>query len=97
MLQQLAKLLLESALDGKIAEHLGYDKHDPAGRSTGRSRIGARSRPCCRMRALSRRPCHVAARGGRGPKTVAKRQRPLSDVDAMVISLYAKGLTIGKV
>jgi hypothetical protein len=30
--QQLTKRLLESALDGEITDHLGYDKHDPAGR-----------------------------------------------------------------
>jgi hypothetical protein len=38
MLQQLTKRLLESALDGEITDHLGYDKHDPAGRNTGNSR-----------------------------------------------------------
>ena len=32
VLQQLTKRLLESALDGEITDHLGYDKHDPAGR-----------------------------------------------------------------
>jgi hypothetical protein len=31
LLQQLTKRLLESALDAEITDHLGYDKHDPAG------------------------------------------------------------------
>ena len=30
-LQQLTKRLLESALEGEITEHLGCDKHGPAG------------------------------------------------------------------
>jgi hypothetical protein len=33
LLQQLTKRLLESALDGEITDHLGYDKHDAAGSS----------------------------------------------------------------
>ena len=43
VLQQLTKRLLESALDGELTDHLGYDKHDPAGRNGGTSRNGARS------------------------------------------------------
>jgi hypothetical protein len=44
MLQQLTKLVLESALEGEITDHLGYDKHDPAGRGTGNSRNGTRAK-----------------------------------------------------
>jgi hypothetical protein len=35
LLQQLTKRLLESALEGEITDHLGYDKHDPAGKNGG--------------------------------------------------------------
>ncbi|MEV8527472.1 hypothetical protein AB0451_25520 [Streptomyces sp. NPDC052000] len=35
MLQQLTKTVLESALEGEITDHLGYDKHDPAGKGPG--------------------------------------------------------------
>src|SRR5215208_6077869 len=38
LLQQLTKRLLESALEGEITDHLGYDKHDPAGNNGGNSR-----------------------------------------------------------
>jgi hypothetical protein len=38
VLAQLTKRLLESALEGEITDHLGYDKHDPTGRGTGNSR-----------------------------------------------------------
>ncbi|BDT97010.1 hypothetical protein IFM12276_00390 [Nocardia sputorum] len=34
-LQQLTKLVVESALDGEITDHLGYDHGDLAGRGTG--------------------------------------------------------------
>ncbi|MFF9352450.1 transposase [Streptomyces sp. NPDC014734] len=35
LLQQLTKRLPESALKGGITGHLGYDKHDPAGKNGG--------------------------------------------------------------
>ena len=31
LLNQLTRNVLETALDAKMSEHLGYDKHDPAG------------------------------------------------------------------
>ncbi|MER6678363.1 YdeI/OmpD-associated family protein [Streptomyces sp. NPDC000983] len=44
LLQQLTKRVLESALEGEITDHLGYEKHDPAGAGSGNSRNGARSK-----------------------------------------------------
>jgi transposase-like protein len=44
LLQQLTKRLLESALEGEITDHLGYDKHDPVGKNGGNSRNGKRSK-----------------------------------------------------
>src|SRR5918999_3370732 len=44
VLQQLTKRLLESALDGEITDHLGYDKHDPVGKNGGNSRNGKRGK-----------------------------------------------------
>ena len=46
VLQQLTKRLLESALEGEITDHLGYDKHDPL--------VGARA---TRATAPGPRPC----------------------------------------
>src|ERR1700685_1108667 len=43
LLGQLTKNVLETALDAEMSEHLGYDKHDPAGRGSGNSRNGARA------------------------------------------------------
>src|SRR5919112_1376429 len=44
LLQQLTKIVLESALDGEVTDHLGYDRHDPAGANSGNSRNGARGK-----------------------------------------------------
>jgi transposase-like protein len=44
LLQQLTKRVLESALEGEITDHLGYDKYEPAGKGSGNSRNGTRSK-----------------------------------------------------
>src|ERR1700755_2798010 len=44
LLQQLTKRVLESALEGEITDHLGYDKGDPAGKNGGDSRNGGRGK-----------------------------------------------------
>ncbi len=43
-LSQLTKVVVDSALDGELDDHLGYGKHDPAGRDGGNSRNGKRGK-----------------------------------------------------
>jgi len=40
LLSQVTKAVLERALGEEMAEHLGCEKHDPAGRGSGNSRNG---------------------------------------------------------
>jgi putative transposase len=42
LLGRLTKVVLEGALEGEMDAHLGYAKHDPAGRDGGNSRNGHR-------------------------------------------------------
>ncbi len=97
LLQQLTKRLLESALEGEITDHLGYDKHDPAGDNSGNSRNGTRSKTVL----TDVGPVVVAVPrdrvGSFEPQIVKKRQRRLSGVDEMVLSLSARGLTHGEI
>src|SRR5690348_9509943 len=44
LLQQLTKRFLEASLEAEMDEHLGYGKHEPAGRNGGNSRNGKRSK-----------------------------------------------------
>jgi len=44
LLTGLTKTVLETALEAEMAEHLGYDKHDAAGRNGGNSRNGVRAK-----------------------------------------------------
>ncbi|MDX3426872.1 IS256 family transposase, partial [Streptomyces sp. ME02-6985-2c] len=97
LLQQLTKRLLESALEGEITDHLGYDKHDPAGKNGGNSRNGKRSKTVL----TDVGPVEITVPRDRDgsfePKIVKRRQKRLTGVDEIVISLAAKGLTTGEV
>src|SRR5690242_54887 len=87
LLQQLIKRVLESALEGEITDHLGYDKGDPAGNDGGNSRNGTRAKTVV----TEIGPVEISVPRDRAatfePKIVAKRQRRLSGVEDMVISL----------
>src|SRR4051812_36275450 len=97
LLQQLTKRVLESALEGEITDHVGYDKHDPAGKNNGNSRNGTRSKTVL----TDVGPVEVRVprdtAGTFEPQIVKKRQRRLTGVDEMVLSLSAKGLTTGEI
>ncbi|TWD75015.1 transposase-like protein [Kribbella amoyensis] len=97
LLQQLTKRVLESALEGEITDHLGYDKHDPAGRGTGNSRNGVRSKTVLTDVGEVEIDVPRDREASFEPRIVAKRQKRLSGVDEMVISLSAKGLTTGEI
>ncbi len=97
LLQQLTKRLLESALEGEITDHLGYDKHDAAGKNGGNSRNGKRSKTVLTDVGLVEISVPRDRDGSFEPKIVKKRQKRLTGVDEMVISLAAKGLTTGEV
>ena len=98
LLKQMTKTVLETALNEEITEHLGYEKHDPAGSPDGNVRNGTRTKTV-----LTEANGHVEIEvprdreGTFSPQIVKKRQRRLTGVDEMVISLYAKGLTTGEI
>jgi putative transposase len=97
LLGQLTKMVVESALEGELDDHLGYGKNNPAGRNGGNSRNGHRAKTVL----TDTGPVEITVPRDRDssfePKIVAKRQRRLTGVDEMVISLSAKGLTHGEI
>jgi putative transposase len=97
LLGRLTKMVIEGALEGELDDHLGYEKHDPAGRDGGNSRNGHRAKTVL----TDTGPVEISVPRDRDasfePKIVAKRQRRLTGVDDMVISLSAKGLTHGEI
>ena len=97
LLQQLTKRVLESALEGEITDHLGYDKHDPAGKDSANSRNGRRSKTVTTDIGPVEIDVPRDRDGSFDPQIVRKRQRRLTGVDEMVLSLSAKGLTHGEI
>lgn len=88
LLQQLTKRILESALEDEITDHLGYEKHEKAG--SGNTGNGTRSKTVV-TEVPRDRECSFE------PQIVKKRQRRLTGVDEMVLSLSAGGLTHGEI
>ncbi|MEH0416013.1 IS256 family transposase [Streptomyces sp. B21-083] len=97
LLQQLTKKVLESALEGEITDHLGYDKHDPAGKDGGNSRNGTWSKTVLTDIGPVEIDVPRDREGSFEPAIVKRRQRRLTGVDEMVLSLSAKGLTHGEI
>ncbi|SDS76938.1 IS256 family transposase [Microlunatus soli] len=98
LLKALTKTVIETALDEEINDHLGYDKHAPEGRNRGNSRNGKRSKTVLTDNAGEVRIDVPRDRDGSfEPQLVKKRQRRLTEVDEIVLSLYAKGLTTGEI
>jgi len=77
---------------------LGYDKHDPAGQGLGNIRNGTRPKTVLTDTTGSVTIEVPRDRAGTfEPQIVRKRQRRLTGVDEIVLSLYAKGLTTGEI
>jgi transposase-like protein len=98
LLKALTKTVLETALNEELTEHLGYDKHDPAGLGSGNIRNGTRAKTVLTdTHGLVEIDVPRDRAGTFEPQIVRKRQRRLTGVDEMVLSLYAKGLTTGEI
>jgi transposase-like protein len=98
LLKQLTKTVLETALNEEMTEHLGYEKHDPPEAGSGNVRNGTRTKT---VLTDTTGPVELDVPRDRAstfePQIVKKRQRRLSGVDEVVLSLYAKGLTTGEI
>src|SRR4051812_6646275 len=98
LLKQLTKTVLETSLNEEMTEHLGYEKHDPAGAGTGNIRNGTRGKTVLTENTGQVEIDVPRDRAGTfEPQIVKKRQRRLNGVDEIVLSLYAKGLTTGEI
>ena len=97
LLKQLTKTVIETALNEEMTGHLGYAKHDPAGQGAGSANVRNGTRP---KTVLTDGTGHVELdvprdrAGTFEPQIVRKRQRRLTGVDEIVLSLYAKGLEL---
>jgi len=97
LLSQLTKRVLETALEAEMTDHLGYDKHDRAGRNHRNSRNGIRSKTVLTEIGPVEIDVPRDIDASFTPMIVKKRQRRLTGVDQIVLSLSARGLTTGEI
>src|SRR3954463_656517 len=94
LLQQMTKAVLERALTEELSDHLGYEEGDRAGRGSGNSRNGITPKR------LLTEAGHVDLEVPRDrnatfdPQMVPKGSRRRDGIDALVISLCARGMTV---
>jgi hypothetical protein len=97
LLKQLTGALVEKALQAEMTEHLGYEKHAPAGRGSGNSRNGASGKT------LKTEAGEVAIEVPRDrnatfePQLVKKHQTHFDGFDDKIISMYARGMTVREI
>ena len=97
LLTAMIRQVLQTGLEVELADHLGYEPYDPAGRGSGNSRNGSSAKK------VTTDVGEVALRVPRDrngtfePQTVPKHQRRLDGLSGNVISLYAKGMTTGDI
>jgi putative transposase len=93
LLQQLTKAVVERALQGEMTHHLGYEKHDPAGKNSGNSRNGKSAKTIKGKRGQ----LHIDVPRDRNsefePQLIRKGQTRFDGFDEKIISMYARGMT----
>ena len=93
LLSQVTKAVLERALAEEMTDHLGYEKHDPAGRGSGNSRNGMTSKTLLTDVGAVGLQVPRDRNGSFDPKIVRKGQTRLEGFNDRIIALYARGMT----
>lgn len=93
LLARITKSVLERALDVEIADHLGYEHGDPAGNGSGNSRNGHGRKTVLTTAGPVDLEVPRDRNGTFDPQIVPKRKRRLGQVEDMILSLYARGMS----
>ena len=93
LLKRLTKRVLERAMGAELADHLGYEKHDPAGYRSGNSRNGATSKTLKGNFGTMEIETPRDRAATFEPKIVAKGQTRFTGFDDKIISMYARGMS----
>lgn len=99
LLKQFTKAVIETALDEEMTEHLGRAKHQKTEGGRASNARNGKTGKTILTDVVGEVDIEVPRdRAGMfEPVIVRKRQRRLNDVDEVVLSLYAKGLTTGEI
>jgi len=93
LLKQLTKALLERALGAELTQHLGYEKHDPAGYHSGNSRNGASAKTVKGEFGEITVETPRDRNSSFEPQILKKRQTRFDGFDDKILSMYARGMT----
>src|ERR1700758_1660495 len=93
LLKQLTKAILERALAAEMTDHLGYEKHDPAGHHRGNTRNGKSPKTLKGDFGELELETPRDRQATFEPKIVAKGQTRWTGFDDKIISMYARGMT----
>jgi putative transposase len=93
LLSQVTKAVLERALGEELTHHLGYEKHDPAGRGSGNSRNGSTGKRLLTDIGGVELQVPRDRTGSFTPQIVRKGQTRLDGFNDRIIALYARGLS----
>jgi transposase-like protein len=97
LLTAMVRQVLQTGLNVELAEHLGYEPYDPAGRGSGNNRNGSYPKTVTTEIGAVELDMPRDRLGTFAPATVPKHVRRLDGLSGNVISLYAKGLTTGDI
>lgn len=93
LLKELTARLVERVLEAELTDHLGYEKHNPAGRNSGNNRNGHGNKTLKGDNGQLDIKVPRDRNGSFEPKRVKKRQSRMPSFDEKILSLYARGMT----
>jgi putative transposase len=93
LLNQMTKAVLERALQAEMTHHLGYERDDPAGHGTGNSRNGSSTKTVSTTNGPVTITVPRDRNGDFEPRIVPKRRRRVGQIDELVLSCYARGMS----
>jgi putative transposase len=93
LLKQLTKALVERAMQAELTHHLGYPKHDPAGRGSGNARNGSSKKTLKGDFGEAEIEVPRDRKGTFTPQIVPPHERRFAGFDDKILSLYARGMT----
>ena len=93
LLKQLTKKLAERALEAEMEQHLGYAKHDAAGKNSGNSRNGKSRKTVRSIHGDIDIETPRDRNGSFEPQLIKKGEKQLGGFDERIVSLYARGMS----
>jgi putative transposase len=93
LLNKMTKAVIERAMAAEMTHELGYERGDPAGAGSGNSRNGTSQKTISTPNGPVTIDVPRDRNGSFEPKIVPKHARRLGQIDEMILSLYARGMT----